>query len=320
MAPPPNSANRKAAADDLPQRNQIGHKTVPRRCTFKTLPKIQDLVRNDEYVVGACGFLDCGYKLRRRLGEPTPARHRIQYNRCKLAAVDRQQTTRALSVVEAKHDDFVEDAFRHAAIEGRRHGGGGGAPGFRSRRLADLDPVVCPMISALDLGNFRAPREGARRLDRKQHRLCPGIDEPNTIEIWNSAAKQLRQGDFNVGRICKAAPALKLPSYRFDYRRKCVTVDQGGKVAIQIEKSTPIAINQMTANPALDVAWGRVTLDGYSRGPIRKYLTRALETRRRLCAHDHRFCSFQYPAHLTFSTTSADLGSLLCMRSIVVAS
>ena len=181
------------------------------------------------------------------------------------------------------------------------------------------------MIGAFDLGDFRAAGKGARRLDREHHGFGAGIDEPNAIEVWNPATKQFGQCNLDFGGICKAAPALQLSGHGLDHRRKCVTVNERGEIAIEIEKSPAIEIDKVTANAALDVAWSRVPLDGHTRRPVGEDILRARKTRFgfcsgvRRCRRRRRF-GLAHPMLSMTSGISADLDGFIRARTARVAS
>ena len=98
-----------------------------------------------------------------------------------------------------------------AAVEGRGDGLGI-APrqldheiGHRSRHpgRADHDPVVRPVVGALELRHERPAGERARRPDGEHGRLGAGAREPQALDRGDAASDLLGQLDLGLGRCRK---------------------------------------------------------------------------------------------------------------------
>ena len=116
-----------------------------------------------------------------------------------------------VAVVPRQHDDVLHD--RGGKTRGPRHRLRPPAAARRLRvgRHAHHDPVVRPVKGPLELGELRAPGEGAGQAHRVHRRFRPRVGEAHALQRRDAPAQHLGQPDLVLRRSREGQPRLGHP-------------------------------------------------------------------------------------------------------------
>ena len=235
-------ADREAPADDLAEAGEVRRHAVEALRPAVAQPERDHLVEDEQAAVAARVLAQHRQKLRRRDGRARARGERVDQHAGKLTRVALEDCACALRLVVGKHDHRVGHAARRAGL-----GDGAGvalAPllGFRLDR--DVDEVGAAVVGALELRDLRAAGERACGAHRHEHRLGAGHAEADAVEGRHAIADQLCQALFMLVGEVRAGPPRRLLRDRLDDARVRVSVDEGGRVIVEVDHLVAVDIGQ----------------------------------------------------------------------------
>ena len=245
---PAERAHREAAADDLPERGQIGRDAVMLLRAAARQPEADDLVEDHQHPVPGGDLAHAADEVR---GQVQDSALRIQHDARQLLGVLGDQPLGRLQVAERQHHRVGHRPGRHAdrLRVGQRPLGRAGL--LQRGRDRDLHRVVAAVVAALELGDQVPAREGARQAHRVQAGLGPGVGEARPFQAGHAAA-QLRAhlGLVPHGRA-QGDAALQLRLHRRHHGRVVVAQDLAGVVVGEVGVPVAVDVEQVRAVAAL---------------------------------------------------------------------
>ena len=253
VAPAAEGADRQAAADDLPERREIGPDPEPLLGAAPRGPERDHLVE-DQYNIMSLG------DLAQTRQEPVDRRyqagithHRIHDQAGQLRGFFFQDLRARVRVVPRQHHHVLEHRRRDPGRPGDRLGPLAAA-GTLAVAAADAHhhPVVRAVIGALELRDLRPARDRARQPHRVHRGFGARVRETDGLDGGHPARQRLGQAHLVLGRPGERQPVLgRLLHGLHDVRRR-MAQDEARVVAVEVEAVDPVGVPDVRALAALD--------------------------------------------------------------------
>ena len=203
-APAAERAHRHAAADHLAQRRQVRRDAVQALHAARVDAKARHhLVEDQHHAVTVAQRAQPGQEPRPRNDQVHVAGDRLDDHAGDVVALHAEGRLDGVEVVVGQHQRLVGDRRRHA---GRRR-----LPeGERSRAGLHQQAVAVPVVAALELDDLAAPREPARKAQRRHRRLGARRHEPDQLERRQPADQRLGHLDLDLGGSAERQARVRL--------------------------------------------------------------------------------------------------------------
>ena len=275
VAPAADRADRQAAAYDLSERREVRRHPDHGLRPAIAHPERRDLVEDEhDAVPGRDLAHHLGVLLSHRHAAD-PGGHRIDDDRGQAIRVPLDELPARLDLVEGQHHHVFHDLLGQADGIGHLRRLVGVAPALRRGAQADLDRVVAAVVGAFALRDHRPAGMGARRLDRHQHRLAPGVAEPHRLHRIDPLGDDLGELDLALGRHREAASAPDLLDDRLHHLGTGVPVDEGHVVVEAVDPLHAVRVGDPAAAARCRVDRIRREERGEPGAPARQHLARA---------------------------------------------
>ena len=241
------SAHRKTAADNLPQRGHVRRNAVVFLGSAGGDAEADNLIE-DQQSAAVVGEIPQHGEIRGFGRQHSDRTHHRLHDHCgQLIAVSLQDASGGLHIVVGDYHRLIQRAFRQATTGRNRLRVVVVAARCRVDPQADQNGIMGSVVAAFHFGELAAPGECAGGPQGVQRRLGTGVGETHLLERGDAFAQQAGQLDLMpVGGVIRQAQ-FHLLTGRLQHRGRAVAQDHGGHRVDEIQALHAIGIRDHRA-------------------------------------------------------------------------